>query len=392
MSDVLFVLGAADPEMAAIESLLTECGVPWVYATVDGERVRPGNAYRADCPAQLHAGNGEALDGVYRVECEWDHSLESLQCPVRAIDHHRPGDPGYGRPPAEFLSASSLGQVISVLARRGLVGHHWLPDIEWPEDLRQLLAHPTPGEIRWAESAEAGWCGWIVHTPFGWRMPPSSVLLTAAADHCLGAAYRGECPGVDPDELMRWRVESRAKFQGRGAEAILADIERAREALRSAKTVRLGCGWLVQGCDYHLGYFELQCSACLDNSGLWAHGMREHCSVQHDCGVIEVLHKDDVRSHKRGCPGQDYGGRWCNGLCVTPGVPELPDAASREGLAYIARVEVDGSGQPCRPKIVLGGCTTPAMVEAFMREWAPAQGLVDVYGDPTRGFAGGYLP
>ena len=40
--------------------------------------------------------------------------------------------------------------------------------------------------------------------------PPS-----AAADHCLGAAYQGLCPGVDPDELMQWRVESRAKFQDR---------------------------------------------------------------------------------------------------------------------------------------------------------------------------------
>jgi len=26
-----------------------------------------------------------------------------------------------------------------------------------------------------------------------------------------------------------------------------------------------------------------------------------------------------------------------------------------------------------------------------MRVWAPAQGLTDIYGDPARGFAGGYL-
>src|SRR5690606_27510283 len=29
---------------------------------------------------------------------------------------------------------------------------------------------------------------------------PDDIVYTAAADHCLAAAYRGECPGVDPDE------------------------------------------------------------------------------------------------------------------------------------------------------------------------------------------------
>src|SRR5690606_25622302 len=38
---------------------------------------------------------------------------------VVVIDHHRPGDPGYGRPPEEFLAASSIGQVITELARLG---------------------------------------------------------------------------------------------------------------------------------------------------------------------------------------------------------------------------------------------------------------------------------
>src|SRR5690606_24433639 len=46
---------------------------------------------------------------------------------------------------------------------------------------------------------------------------PDDLVYTAAADHCLGAAYRGECPGVDPDALMHWRVAQRATFQGRDA-------------------------------------------------------------------------------------------------------------------------------------------------------------------------------
>jgi len=53
----------------------------------------------------------------------------------------------------------------------------------------------------------------------------------------------------------------------------------------------------------------------------------------------------------------------------------------------VTTVTVDGS----RPKIVLGGCTTPDMVRAFLDHWAPSQGLVDAYGDPQRGFAGAYM-
>lgn len=89
-----WVLGAPDPEMAAIEALLRECGETVVHATVNGQRVHPGNAYRADCPAELQGGLGEQWDAVYRVECSWD---QSLACVVTTIDHHRPGDPGRRR-------------------------------------------------------------------------------------------------------------------------------------------------------------------------------------------------------------------------------------------------------------------------------------------------------
>src|SRR5690606_3818327 len=94
--------------------------------------------------------------------------------------------------------------------------------------------------------------------------------------------------------------------------------------------------------------------------------------------------------HDCGCGTQQCVtacGAYAHGPCS---VPELPDAAYREGEAYVTTVTVDGSGHPCRPKIVLGGCTPPDMVRAFLECWAPSQGLVDVYGDPARGFAGAY--
>lgn len=267
-SNRVWILGASDPEMELIERLLRQCGESVVYATDEnGRRVHPGNAYRCPTPSVPEGAT------VYAVEC-----IDVLPEGWIRIDHHRPGDPGYGCPPSIFFSASSVGQVIAELDLLG-------------------VASILPA----ADIIEA--------------------ILAAAADHCLAAAYRGECPGVDPDNLMRWRIAKRAAFQGRTVEEVLADVEQARELLEDAPNERL------------------------------AHG----------------VYVADMRG---------YGH-----------VPELPEAAARDGVAYLADV-TDRDG---RRKIVLGGHTTPEAVRAFMTEWAPAHGLTDIYGDPARGFAGGYL-
>ncbi|HEX7091788.1 MAG TPA: hypothetical protein VF192_16735, partial [Longimicrobiales bacterium] len=171
------------------------------------------------------------------------------------------------------------------------------------------------------------WRGWqVVDNPYlnigdaGTRDIPDIVVLAAAADHCLAAAYRGECPGVDPDELMHWRVAVRAAHQGRPVAELLEDVEQACERLRAAPVVALG----------------------------------------------ERLAARDLRGEH---------------------VPELPEAAVREGMAYLATVADRGG----RRKIVLGGHAPAEMVRAFLESWAPREGLVDLYGDPARGFAGGYV-
>lgn len=127
MSNRLWILGAADPEMAAIERLLAECGEPVAYAVgPDGQRVRPGNAYRAiGYEVDGMFGDARSSGIVYLVECEITRRGFGDGAKLVAIDHHRPGDPGYGRPPAEFLPASSIGQVISELARLGRLPADW---------------------------------------------------------------------------------------------------------------------------------------------------------------------------------------------------------------------------------------------------------------------------
>ncbi|MBN8714679.1 MAG: hypothetical protein J0H50_12040 [Xanthomonadales bacterium] len=266
-SGTLFVLGAADPEMHAIEELLAGLNAPFVFATVGAKRVYPGNAYRAAMPAvamaALHGG-----EDVYLVECIGDAPRAA-----RRIDHHRPGDPGYGRPPAGFWAASSIGQTVAAL------------------------------HARLAREVEV--------TP--------AMRLVAAADHCLGAAYRGECPGIEPGALLAWHVASRAAFERRSGEALLCDVEASRSALRHAPRVLLAAD-------------------------------------------VEVA---DMR---------------------TQAAPELLLAAAREGQCCLSAVTArDG-----RTKI---GCLvgSPRQVSAFMQSWAPAQHLVDIYGDPVRGFAGAYI-
>ena len=367
----VWVLGAPDPEMELIESILRACGEHVEYATVwrDGvrRRVTPAEAYAADVEI------GEGLRGLrataYMVECApavlVGSSVDGIDWAGEAItiDHHRPGDPGYGRPPEEFLPASSLGQVIAVLGQVTTYPAEW-----------QRVA--VPRHPHWCGAIELHRGVWVARTAGEEGDPgqdddetataaviPAEYVLAAAADHCLAAAYRGECPGVDPDALMRWRVESRAQWQRRPVEAVLADVERAREALRSAPVVVLSHRHIERTTQHC--FDGISCAVDLDGQGICG------CACDGCTGQAELV----VRWER---VARDMRGRH---------VPELPEASAREGICFVA----DGlPGRDGRVKIVCQS-GTPEQIRAFMTVWAPAQGLVDIYGDPERGFAGGYL-
>lgn len=265
--NALFVLGAGDPEMQAIEALLHHLDIPLLRATVNGKRVYAANAYAAELPQpalELLGAGGR----VYLVEC-----IGHAPTGVVRIDHHFPGDPGYGLAPDQFWRASSLGQTVRILA----------------EELGIAVA------------------------------VTQDMRFVAAADHCLGAAYRGLCPGVDADALLAWHIASRVGFEKRSEAAVRRDVAATRETLRNAPRVVLA-------------------------PGVWA---------------------ADVRGRQ---------------------VPELLISAAREALCCLSEVVT----RAARRKV---GCLvgSPQQIHAFMELWAPAQGLVDIYGDPMRGFAGAYL-
>ena len=195
----LIVLGASDPEMKAILGHLVEWGwqravqtgkqdVQIVQAAVDGQPVHAGNAYRAngictfalldqdmkDDPASikpLPMPAADSLASLTTIECQ----LGTLPATHR-LDHHQPGDPGYGRPPEDYWEASSLGQVFALL---------------------------------------------------GLGEPAERDRVIAAADHCLGHAYQGRCPGAHPEAVRAFREESRSQFQAISIDELRDRVNRA---------------------------------------------------------------------------------------------------------------------------------------------------------------------
>lgn len=290
MTSRLWILGAPDPEMEAIEAVLRSDGERYGYAVAGGTRVHSGNAYRA---AAVQWAGDPPMAGVdtvwYLVECAVTVSDIHL---VEVIDHHRPGDPGFGRPPAEYWTASSLGQVCAVLG---------------------ILILDTEAQC------------------------------TAAADHCLGAAYADRCPGVDSKKLATYRTEARAKQQGRTVEAVQADIDAAQKLLRSASEV------------------------CL-------------------LGISDMPHTEDHDWSRSVCDGCAREEVWVADMRNASPIPELPEAATRLGISYLSGPLIGPDG---RKKYTVSG--TPVEVRAFF-DWAEREDLVDAYGDPERGFAGAYEP
>jgi hypothetical protein len=168
-----FVLGAQDPEMREVERMLTKVGMRYAHAAKGGVRCLAKTAYEAD--AVVLVGRSGAVQPAVlppRAPAVFVECTLLGHPPVLRIDHHNPGDPGYEKAADAYLEGSSLGQL-----------------------LRLLEVDPTPTQ-----------------------------RLLAASDHCLTAAYQGECPGVDPHELLFLRASWQAKVSGRSLGDVVEGI------------------------------------------------------------------------------------------------------------------------------------------------------------------------
>jgi len=170
---VLFILGAEDPEMGRISELIEQAGMKFCYATSGGRRVHPGNAYMADLPESLQGIDFRYGDELVLIECGLRESIPSRLLKVIVLDHHRPGDPGFGLGPEQYWDASSLGQLYKLF--------------------KKYRADPVPR--------------------------PEDLVL-AAMDHCFTEALRGKCPDVTREAVLSVKYREIAASTKAGKERV----------------------------------------------------------------------------------------------------------------------------------------------------------------------------
>ena len=149
-----FVLGGVDTEMREIEAILIDAGYSVEYAKIGGIRVNRSEAYDATHP--------QPIPTDVWVECRpADYSKSELySLGIDLVDHHQEGDVGYDMPPKQYWEASSLGQICNRLG------------VERTQRLNYI----------------------------------------AAADHCLLSAYHEQCPHVDREGFLAFRMEFFEQF------------------------------------------------------------------------------------------------------------------------------------------------------------------------------------
>lgn len=160
------------------------------------------------------------------------------------------------------------------------------------------------------------------------------LLMTAAGDHCPKDAYSGKCDYISKYDFFRFRLRQKAEFEFSG-------LSEEQQDATSVENVMVEIAERIKKTECILAKTE------------------------------KVNGIADLR---------EYGF-----------IPELREAALKNGLAYMAKIdEADRDGnQTGNKKIVLGGCTTPEQVKEFMAWAANLDNRVgDPYGNPTRGFAG----
>jgi hypothetical protein len=220
---LLTLLGAPDPEMFRIEQVCKLFGIPIIYARKGNQRVNPSQAKDSD-PIEITNDYYE----IIQVECRVPLKFKSyFSLPkIVTIDHHEPGDPGSEYGPSEFVRGSSLGQFLLHLSemftfnKLADVGFVLIPDLSFSQPL-----------VFYND------CWLIRDKSKNYYRICDDFKFAMAADHCLGAAYRGECPGVEPDQLMNWRLQIRSEFQKVPVTDLISKVRFAISKIKSAPII-----------------------------------------------------------------------------------------------------------------------------------------------------------
>jgi hypothetical protein len=273
---------------------------PYILARkIDGQRVRASEAYSEVSEIAIPDG----IDTVVFVEC---NARISVNRPVKIInvDHHFKGDPGYGQPPAKFWSASSIGQAWMIVK----------------------------GDIE----------------------PPTFMKYVAASDHCLYAAYNGQCPGVNPRRLENNRDSTKARRFG-------VDLEVVKE--RTIITEKVLDELLKQ---YPV---VLNGERILD--------VRSGFTVCKTCNAVKV--NGIFIGTDKECKHQDT--KWSATLF------NLVEVSARRNIPIMINLSERGTD---KWKVILANASAPT-IKSFI-SWASDEQLIGVYSDARRGYAGAYYP
>ncbi|GEM_PF-6844881 len=354
-----FLLGAEDPEMNLIEKFLKVATresliAGYGYALIETPLLskvatRPTkreptkctrvesleyrtNAYQANA-WRVVSGSDIGRETLVTVECDITPNYKTAKL---VVDHHRPGDPGFGKPPSEAIPASSLGQILRLFAS---VENHTFSQTfcEVIEEVgfgscykvgkqKGKTQWPGVGEIKFITDAAETESRWLLGINRDARETfldtcatvcflSDEVVVTAAADHNLHAAYTNQIPGVRKPDILKLRIP------------LLA----ARSAVV--------------------------------HSEVWD-GIRE---------AERVLFSSSTTSVR-------IGNSWVKDLRSAGFLPYATEVAAMTGKCCLAR----GAGN----KVFLSA--TPELVRAFLEEEHRKLDIEDVYGDPAREFAGGY--
>lgn len=292
----MFILGADDPEMSEIEKFLKNEARNIIYACVNNYRVAHHTAYGQKFDSIFDLQN--SYEKFIFVECS-DIREKEMKIEISHVDHHNPGDPGYGFPKEKFWEASSIGQIWNM----------FYPDLT----------------------------------------PNLDLMYTAAADQNLRHAYQ-----IYP-KLENWRIKEKSKFENRKEEDIQTEFRFAKSILKRI---------LLQNPPYLLiGGKEV-----LDLTPGF-----EICVAPNGCSATRFIgDKKWIRPE---------GKHKVHNLRKFEELRGMSDMACKLGIPILTKITENG-----RRKIFLR-----AAEEETVKDFLSYKHLTDVFGDPCRGFAGGYL-
>lgn len=233
----IIIMGLDDPEANEIEQITRALDLNGFFAAHNGKRVNRSNAYHANDSIHFSGirANPEnftsSKNTIIQIECYHQGLIQKINKrknvsksvpSVITIDHHHEGDSGYDCEPEQFMFGSSLGQFINYLVKE----NYDIPGYTWVKCEQER----TPGialddDLGWIAVRESE------HNKVYAQIPKRHLFL-AAADHCLPQAYRGRCSGVDPEEIIKFRVWIRAERQNVDIESIEKRINNTRSILR----------------------------------------------------------------------------------------------------------------------------------------------------------------